>query len=569
MLKLPLVLAFACLPATAAAQELVAYKRVEIDLGGPSFKQMLPFDVPFLLTGTAPAGIRTIAIKHRERSANTGGHGCGLQSALWPDSATWRRSLSESDAAATFSLLFDPVAAKTDYEFCIILESNISEQEQDTARARARRRIDRVLRNQPLTAWTQDSVDVLRDFISEEVRSTLGVDRIIAPGTLFDAQVSESDAWDRVRNTLRATIPEAQANRSRIIDDWKRDAAAFESTLTRAVSPDDGSDILHQVFQHLRVTAVTNASLKALLEDAPLKSALALLNADPSGLALWARGETGIPVGTTRARVADAYTPAEAALVRSNYESIRDALFRLHRFFREVSDPGYPYYTVLDSLIRENKLTPADVVAFQQAVSDGGPVAAALLEAEQMIEVLTELEERLAARERGLDALAGEFDISSRDARVSRSQSFGNLTSYRSWYASADVGFAVLPDLGEAVPYLGMNLYFRPVNRDAPLGPLFSLRSLADPRRWSVTLGVALESLAQNGRRKDLFGTTSLLVGPGWRLHEVLRFGGGFVMFQKIDDNPLHDNASLSVTWYLNASLDLHVPDIPLLDRIF
>jgi hypothetical protein len=61
----------------------------------------------------------------------------------------------------------------------------------------------------------------------------------------------------------------------------------------------------------------------------------------------------------------------------------------------------------------------------------------------------------------------------------------GNFETRHGWYVSMDAGLAYGWDINEAFGYLGTNIYFRPVNKDAPLqnfggfGRSFSRRASA------------------------------------------------------------------------------------------
>ena len=86
-------------------------------------------------------------------------------------------------------------------------------------------------------------------------------------------------------------------------------------------------------------------------------------------------------------------------------------------------------------------------------------------------------------------------------------------------------------------------------------------RSFAYPGSCSCT---PLEKTVTNMRRDDetrwqnLLGEkANLFVGLGYRLTRSLRLGGGFVLFQKNDENPLVDERSLAVTPYVSLSFDV------------
>jgi hypothetical protein len=123
-------------------------------------------------------------------------------------------------------------------------------------------------------------------------------------------------------------------------------------------------------------------------------------------------------------------------------------------------------------------------------------------------------------------------------------------------YISADAGFLYAGDIAIGALYAGTNIYFRPVNKDAPLGEISSIG-----RRLALTLGLTLSSVADehNRTRSDLFWNQSLVLGAGYRLTSSLRGGGGVIVFRESDQNPLVTRKTAAITWYVSFSLDLDV----------
>jgi hypothetical protein len=145
---------------------------------------------------------------------------------------------------------------------------------------------------------------------------------------------------------------------------------------------------------------------------------------------------------------------------------------------------------------------------------------------------------------------------------VQRERPAGGITftadgrTARKNYVSADAGLLFAGDIGIGAIYLGSNIYFRPVNKDAPLRGLGSIG-----RRLALTVGVTLSSVADEDEatRSDLFWNQSLVLGAGYRLTSSLRGGGGVLVFREADPNPLITRKSAAVTWYASFSFDLNV----------
>jgi len=121
-------------------------------------------------------------------------------------------------------------------------------------------------------------------------------------------------------------------------------------------------------------------------------------------------------------------------------------------------------------------------------------------------------------------------------------------------YVSVDAGILFAGDIGIGALYVGSNLYFRPVNKDAPLTAISSLG-----RRLALTVGVTISSVADenNRTRSDLFWHQSVVLGAGYRLTSSVRAGGGVLLFRESDPNPLVSRKSAATTWYTSFSFDL------------
>jgi len=123
-------------------------------------------------------------------------------------------------------------------------------------------------------------------------------------------------------------------------------------------------------------------------------------------------------------------------------------------------------------------------------------------------------------------------------------------------YVSLDLGVAYAGTIGIGALYVGTNIYFRPVNKNAPLGEFDDFG-----RRLAFTAGVTLSPVADenNQTRSDLFWHQSLVLGGGYRLTSSIRGGGGALVFREANPNPLITRKSAATTWYVSFSYDLNV----------
>ncbi len=193
--------------------------------------------------------------------------------------------------------------------------------------------------------------------------------------------------------------------------------------------------------------------------------------------------------------------------------------------------------------------------ALQALIAPDGDLEQARQTADQLQSEAAALAGALRSRQAALQQMAGRYrEQVAADVTVASSTT-GNSDTFQGYYVSADLGFVYLPDIAEGVPYMGTNIYFRPVNKNVPLSQKSSFG-----RRFAITVGVTLDSIADDqGTRKDFTGQQSLVVGAGYRFTESLRFGLGAVVFVKQDPNPLVDDETTGVTPYISVSFDWNV----------
>jgi hypothetical protein len=120
-------------------------------------------------------------------------------------------------------------------------------------------------------------------------------------------------------------------------------------------------------------------------------------------------------------------------------------------------------------------------------------------------------------------------------------------------YVSLDAGLLWGDDVREIVPYFGVNLYARPVNKNAPLA-----RCGCAGSRLAITLGVTAASVKQEGRINDLFNSHALMLGVGVRATDYWRLTLGGLAVKYFPHGPLQ-RSQLTMRPVLASSLDLDI----------
>ncbi|MEL6847885.1 MAG: hypothetical protein AAFP92_05180 [Bacteroidota bacterium] len=119
---------------------------------------------------------------------------------------------------------------------------------------------------------------------------------------------------------------------------------------------------------------------------------------------------------------------------------------------------------------------------------------------------------------------------------------FRKLKTKASHILIPDVGIAYMVPLSNdqvrplVRPYLGVNINFRPINKDIPFR---HIRNKNLGSYISLTLGLTAFSFENEEGISDLFNKMSLLTGVGVRPHRAFRISFGAVTYKKSNPNPL------------------------------
>jgi hypothetical protein len=601
------------------AADSADYPEVEVELGGPLFKQVLPFDVPFFISGEVPAGTRCVAVRYVEHdgffrvepaepapgdvlpcappdavraapAAASGGRGSGDGPECWqpeerrarraadleareesfdcswtpPETRpalTWSRFGDASSAAAeTFRIAVPPLDAKRYYVFRFDVLADPTPEALAAFESRARVIVDqRLARVAGVDAFGRDVEGLRRDLLTA-LEGAAGRDRLaVEPQSLFHLGTSWADLrWTDKQQFLEAVNRVMIAQQRRSANEGQRaaDAVQLAGDLT-AVGADAAFDgLLDALDAAAGPPAAAAASAQAdLLRDLldAYQGPLALAHLDAAAAQRLARG--GEPASDAPPPELGTATtdPAAAAAAAANYAATRAELARLEELLGRLLPSGRSRHLV-DAQVAAGRLTAAEVAALPELASRVGVAQEA---AGRLANEASQIAAALAARAAALDAVAATLKVAAADVGILvQGTTLGSFKTQQKWYISADFGFALAPDASKTVPYAGTNVYTRPVNKDAPLSSRGGFR-----RRFAFTLGLTVASIddADPQTRRDLFASNSLLLGAGYRVTDAMRLGGGALLFEAEDPNPLVETWDLTTSYYLSLSFDWDV----------
>lgn len=163
--------------------------------------------------------------------------------------------------------------------------------------------------------------------------------------------------------------------------------------------------------------------------------------------------------------------------------------------------------------------------------------------------------------DKSIDKILDEIEILAPESIGFSSSISGSMATRLNWYISADVGVLYAYQQKDFVPFIGMNIYFRPIDKNIPFERLRAARKIQGKSssliayRASLVVGLTFGTKNDDPKFNIIFGR-GIISGIGYRLTESLKLNAGALWFNQKDINPLVTQYSLKATPYLSLSLD-------------
>jgi hypothetical protein len=115
-------------------------------------------------------------------------------------------------------------------------------------------------------------------------------------------------------------------------------------------------------------------------------------------------------------------------------------------------------------------------------------------------------------------------------------------------------------DFMGVVPYVGLNLLFRPFDPDVRLRQL-PKNHVHCYDRLSIHAGLTLTSLAKDKYRANLISNFNLMLGGGYRISSSFKLVTGVILYRRLNENPLFTDSSVNAVGYAGLSIDIRIRD--------
>ncbi|HEY0511914.1 MAG TPA: hypothetical protein VGH73_08420 [Thermoanaerobaculia bacterium] len=555
-LLLPLAARAAAGQATPPPPADSGFEVVEVDLNGQTFTRVLPFDVPFILTGAVPQGVTSLEVrcwKLATENGKKGGKPILVTAArlhdkpegdCWDGGAlVWRNTIDPTAPNPKFRLLAPRLDAEQFYQFKFSFEKKVTPQEAEAFAQRVQGIVDAALWGNPQEAaelplagdLTVPEINAIGAQLIQALQAVTGADRFPEPGTIF----SKATPFEAVRNEFNQLLQPVRNAQGQIVaaDGDYQDEVANLNSLLEQVRNDP-------TLRRLRDALAGNASVQAQADA--VAAALGLANA---------------PVLSRRDRESAA---ALSAFVAASEPYFTDAAAKTGRLRdllanKLLADDGAPQ-PFLAPLVAAGRLSREDLSSLAAMGRPRGLVGSADRSLSRAGGILANrLQGLLAERTQAVATIARQYKTKVQNLILIAGSTTGSFETQSRNYISADAGVACAPQLSSCSTYLGTNIYFRPINKAAPLNQFGGFFQTLD-RRVSVTLGLTVQGIGDGGKtREDLFGNQSLILGLGARLTNSVRLTAGSVVFKKLSPNPLSTDTKLTTTYFLSFSFDIDV----------
>jgi hypothetical protein len=539
---------------------------VQVDLEGQLFNRVLPFDVPFILTGTVPTGATTLEIRCWELPPDTrkssGTPAGSTADALrtkpdgdcWPGGPlVWRNTIDPAAPNPMFRLMVPRLDAEKFYQFKFSFEKKVTPEDAQAFARQVQGVIDAVLWGDPASTadlplrgdLTKDEIRAIRNGLIQALRQVTGADRVTEPGTVFNPDTPDPVAENEFNRLLRP-VRNAQGQIADTAEDYEDEIADLNPLLAQVRT----DPALRKLADALAARAASDPSAQDRAEEV----AAALAVADAPVLRRSDRQSAGV-LASFPQRSAPYYSDAAAKM-----GELQDLLVN-----RLVEADGAPR-PFAQPLVASGQLTADDLArltALGQPTQPVGRASRALTRAGGILG--DRLAGLLASRAAAVAAVAEAYRTQVEGMAIIAGSTTGSFQTQSRNYISADTGIVCTPELEECNTYAGTNIYFRPINKAAPLDQFGGFFQTLD-RRLSLTLGLTLQGVGDDKTRDDLFNDQSLLLGLGARMTNSVRLTAGGLLFKERDPNPLVSDESLTTTYFFSLSFDIDV--VPTLQGI-
>jgi len=523
---------------TAAFAQDSPLPTVALDLNAGHIVGSLDFDVPVRITGKVANEVNQVAltVSRLERMPAKPKSGvenpplCDKPTPIIVSTNSWTRVTGLAGEA--FSIVIPALEPNRYYCLTFSIRRNLGADELKQF-SPAAEKVIRAAFDPPGTenGLTDTAADQLRRELASTIKSAakpLVVD--FKADTLFDTNVkfeqvrSRFSAAERPRLTGQRNVVLGQGNINRTVLRQQPQFAGWKGLATT-----------DQFFRELQQAALKDENFAKLIEpfQPAMKTVLSWQPADAARLL------AGRPDNSAEPPVFDwsgTTIRNRGTAVRATIATLRDARDLVASFINRPG--GTPQTNVSQNDLKALLASIDTTIGVLGSVQD---------ELDQIAAAVTE-------RERGVTAFIEFVQVEATASSTLLATTVAEFSTRHAQYVSMDLGLGFVPAFDEAFTYIGLNLYLRPVNKQAPL------KGWQFKRRFALMGGMTLTgNLAKQNERFNLLGDRMLVAGAGLRFIDSMRIVGGGMFFHKDDPNPIVTKKEWAWSPFMALSIDWDV----------
>lgn len=524
---------------------------VDVQIEAGRFANPLPFDVQFFIRGPADADVVGVRGRYAKltRALTTCQQALGDGAAVSLGNAP---IFTHAEKGRVFELSARPLSPDEDYCFELTLRIKVDRAELQPLVIQA---VDTTLRNLSprsgdlLTVPEYDAfrrtvvaaIEALRQ--KKEAEKKIRLTFVPPPGSFFDLKTPAI----AVRADYQLQFTNALQGQR------QRDSATnnYNTSITRAISALTDFATTTRVSHMVTKLRENDADRLVGTRTSALDGSFALIEAEPAvlnpDLSTWDLNATAAQIQRLQAAV-------------TNLNRISQLVRDIQRLplLRQAAELDQP---AKGAPANPDALTDAELNTIRDdAESVADEIENALGDLERVEDVLGRRSVAIAAMS---EQVLGEVE---KQVEFTGTTTAGWETRAKS-YVSADVGIAWSQPIDSFFFYLGANFYFGPVNKKAPLkwgdGGNFrkrvALLAAIPFNSFESGTNQTVNLTARGVELKGVLGSRPLLLGGGVRLNDLVRVGGGAVLFRVKDPDPLVDQDRIDSSWFISISIDWDV----------
>ncbi|MGH1364660.1 MAG: hypothetical protein ACRBF0_13950 [Calditrichia bacterium] len=511
------------------------FEEIELDLPLRVFKQTLPFDMPFIITGTVPTGTRVVKVLYEESKDEK------FQNKWTPAKPLfWQKHPGIDTKRTTFRIKMPDLEAERYYNFKVVLTMSLSKKDLTAFKQKVERLIDKFMLKIRAGDISEEESKALREVLIDELITSLGQDLVIVPETIFDPELTDEKVHEAFQEASRQIL-EPQFKSDANIKNYFAAKDQFAEQIERLFFLDSSLKNLADLIA--KEKKANNQAIIKLFAKKEFQQALDLSKLDSNQLVLLTQG------GKEKlSELANTIDSSEITKYIASYEQTYKLLDSLKSLINHFVANKY-----LDNWRNQNQLDQNTFKFLKSLADSGGKLISAKNTAFGLIGIVKSYKTHLDGRSKAISAMASSAKIEIRSETVVFGTTINRGQTPQRNYISADGGILCARNVG-IVPYIGTNIYLRPINKNAPLS-----RKGTFEHRFAFTVGLTVQSIEDDKTpktRENLFGSQALVLGAGMRFSESIRLGLGGLIFFKQDTNPVHTEKRIAVNPYLSFSFD-------------